>query len=325
MIAVVLMEKIEKELSVRLPLATLFERSTIFQLGELIDNNRGSIQWRSLVPIRPQGTKKPLFLVHGLGLNVLLYTTVVNFLDPELPVYGLQAKGLNEQDKPLDTIESIAAYYISEIQTIDKDGPYALAGYSLGGKIAYEMARQLVASGKKVNFLGLLDATADGSVNSLPLLERTKYKFNYRLNYIFWNISSFFKEPNKTKLSVIDRRWKGIQRRMRGLDFKIDKNSQVSKGKASELPKYLKTVHQANLRADHNYVVRPFDGTVHLYKAQKQTFYIKEPVTYGWDKMAKGGVVIHEIPGEHSSTFAPPNDKYFASVLQKSLNESYQN
>ena len=323
MIAVALMVKIEQDLNIRLPLASLFERSTIRLMAKLIDQNSGAIEWRSLVPIRTAGTKRPLFLIHGLGLNVLLYTTVINFLDPEQPVYGLQAKGLNGLDDPLDTIESIAACYISEIQTIDKDGPYALAGFSLGGRIAYEMARQLDAMGKKVNFLGILDATAEGSIMALPLLKRTGYRISFLANYVSWNIASFFKEPNKSKISVINRRIRGLEKRIRGLDIRVNKNELISKGKEKELPKYLRRVHRANRRANLNYIVRPYNGTVHLYKAQKQTFYIPEPETYGWDRMAMGGVIIHEIPGEHSNTFAPPNDKYFASVLQKSLNESY--
>jgi thioesterase domain-containing protein len=228
-------------------------------------------------------------------------------------------------DEPLDTIETIAAYYISEIQSIDKEGPYALAGFSLGGRIAYEMARQLEAMGKKVNFLGLLDSTAEGSIMTLPLMKRTFYRINHLYNYVSWNIGYFFKEPNKSKLSVIRRRWRGLEKRMRGLDFKIDKKDVVSLGEERELPKYLRKVHRANLRANRNYNIQPYKGIVHLYKAKKQTFYISEPETYGWDRMAEGGVIIHEIPGEHSSTFAPPNDKYFANVLQKSLNESYQN
>ena len=325
MIAVALMVKVEKELNIRLPLSSLFERSTIHLLAELIDQDSESIEWRSLVPIRPAGTKKPLFLVHGLGLNVLLYTTIINHLDPEQPVYGLQARGLNGVDKPLDTIETIASYYITEIQTIDKEGPYALAGFSLGGKIAYEMARQLDEKGMKVSFLGLLDATAEGAVSHQPFLQRIQYRISYFINYVSWNIASFFKEPNETKFSVIRRRWNGLGKRIRGMDIKIDKENLVSKGRKNELPKFLRKVHRANRRASRSYIIRPYNGTVHLFKALKQTFYIAEPEKYGWDRFAKGGVTVHVIPGEHSNTFAPPNDKYFADILQTTLDERSNN
>ena len=322
MIAVALVVKIEKEMGIRIPLATLFERSTISLMAELIDNGPESVKWRSLVPIRPEGRKKPLFLVHGMGLNVLLYTTVVNYLDPDQPVYGLQAKGLNGIDEPLDSIEGIAAYYISEIMTVDPEGPYAMAGFSLGGRIAYEMARQIVAMGKSVSFLGLFDASADDSFGNLPFLERNSRRIGHLVNYVTWNISHFFREKSESKFDILKRRWKGLEKKFVGLDFKVSNMEMVSKGKRKELPKYLRKVHKANSRADRKYVIQPYPGPVHLFKAQKQTFYITDPVSYGWDKMAKGGVFIHTIPGEHSNTFAPPNDKYFANVLQEHLNQS---
>ena len=100
MIAVTMIIKIEKEFGIRLPLATLFEQNNIQKLSKVIENGIKPDKWRSLVPLRPTGSKKPLFLIHGLGLNVLLYTTIINYLDPEQPVYGLQAKGLNGTDSP---------------------------------------------------------------------------------------------------------------------------------------------------------------------------------------------------------------------------------
>ena len=106
------------------------------------------------------------------------------------------------------------------------------------------------------------------------------------------------------------------------MDIKVGKENLVSKGKENELPKFLRKVHRANSRANRNYIVRPYSGIVHLFKAQKQTFYIPEPENYGWDRVAKGGVAVHVIPGEHSSTFAPPNDKYFADILQRTLDET---
>jgi thioesterase domain-containing protein len=291
-------------------------------LAKVIENGVEPDKWRSLVPLRPGGLKKPLFLVHGLGLNVLLYTTIINHLDPEQPVYGLQAKGLNGVDKPLKTIEEIAAYYISEIMSIDHEGPYQLAGYSLGGNIAYEMGRQLTGMGKQVSFIGLLDTVAESSVRQLSVYRQIGLKGQYLLNYIFWNISYFFKTSKESRISVIRRRWRGLEKKLRGLDIKFSKDDRVSTGEQHELPKYLRKVHRANRLADKNYIIKPYNGCVHLFKARHQTFYIVDPINYGWARYALGGVIIHEIPGEHSSTFAPPNDKHFGSILQKSLDET---
>jgi amino acid adenylation domain-containing protein len=322
MIAVTMIIKIEKEFGIRLPLATLFEQSNIQKLSKVIENGIKPDKWRSLVPLRPTGSKKPLFLIHGLGLNVLLYTTIINYLDPEQPVYGLQAKGLNGTDRPLETIEEIASYYISEIMTIDSEGPYQLAGYSLGGNIAFEMGRQLTEMGKKVSFIGLLDAVAESPVNNDSILSYIESGMKYGMNYLLWNIFYFFKTSNESKFSIIRRRWRGLGKKVRGMDIDVSHGNHASKGEEHELPKYLRRVHRANRLAGRRYVIKPYDGQVHLFKAEHQTFYIPDPINYGWDKYANRGVIIHEIPGEHSSTFAPPNDRYFSSILQKSLDES---
>jgi thioesterase domain-containing protein/acyl carrier protein len=322
LIAVSLIIKIEKEFGIRLPLATLFDQRTIQLLAKVIENGVKPDQWRSLVPLHPSGSKKPLFLVHGLGLNVLLYTTIINHLDPEQPVYGLQAKGLNGTDEPLETIEEIARYYISEVTTIDREGPYQLAGYSLGGIIAYEMGRILTGMGKQVSFIGLLDTVAEGSVKNVPFYRLIGSKMQYLLNYLSWNISYLFKTSDESISSIIMRRWRGLSKKIRGIDVKMTRDDRVSKGEQAELPKYLRKVHRANLRAGRKYNLQTYQGSVHLFKATHQTFYIADPVNYGWDKFASGGVIVHEIPGEHSSTFAPPNDRLFASILQKVLNET---
>ncbi len=54
-------------------------------------------------------------MVHGAGLNVLLFNTLAMGMSPDQPVYGLQAKGINGIDEPLTSIEDIAAHYISAI------------------------------------------------------------------------------------------------------------------------------------------------------------------------------------------------------------------
>ncbi|WP_295672854.1 amino acid adenylation domain-containing protein [uncultured Mucilaginibacter sp.] len=133
LIAVKVMTMIEQKTGKRLPLATLFEHQTVERTAQLISRDGVSITWDSLVPIKPHGHKTPLYLVHGAGLNVLLFNAVATGLSPDQPVYGLQAKGLNGIDEPLTTIEEIAAHYVNAITRQNPDGPYALGGFSMGG------------------------------------------------------------------------------------------------------------------------------------------------------------------------------------------------
>src|SRR5690606_4282885 len=116
---------------VKLPLASLFEHPTIERLAILLDNEK-KIKWDCLVPIKPDGKKNPLYIVHGAGLNVLLFNTLTAHLDKEQPIYGLQARGLNGEEEPFTSIPEMAAHYISEILSQNPTGPYALSGFSLG-------------------------------------------------------------------------------------------------------------------------------------------------------------------------------------------------
>ncbi len=322
MLAVTLMIKIEKELGIRIPLATLFNHSTIREMADFFEKKDRPVNWGSLVPIKTQGRKRPLYLVHGAGLNLLLYKSLVSYLDEDQPVFGLQAKGLDGVDEPLNTMEEIAAYYINEILTVDKSGTYAVAGFSLGGQIAYEMARQLLLMNNKVSFLGVFDtSTFNVSDKQLPIFERYVQRLDWNFNMLTWNISTLIKKPAGKKIEFFTLKLNSILKKISGNDYKV-KPSGVSEGKQNELPKYLHKVHQANIHALNNYILPEYPGKLHLFRAMDQSFYLKDPILYGWDKYVKGGVEVLDIPGEHSKIFAPPNDKYFSYTLQKCLNQT---
>lgn len=320
MVAVTLMVKIEKQLGVRLPLAILFDHSNIHDMALLIDKKSEQVNWGSLVPIRSKGTKKPLYLVHGAGLNLLLYTTIVAGLDPDQPVFGLQAKGLDGVDEPLYTIEEIAAYYNEEILKIDQSGSYALAGFSMGGQLAYEMAKQLVEAGYKVSFLGVFDTVSENvSDRHIPFFKRYRLRIIRFYNQVMWTIGTFLKKPLDQKFGFVLMKWKSLKQKITKDDYTI-KPEGASLGKQSELPKYLHKVHRANYIALDRYILPPYPGKLTLFRAMHQTFYIADPVKYGWAEYVKEMQIL-DIPGEHSTIFAPPNDVLFAKELQKCLDE----
>src|SRR5262249_12025755 len=101
----------------------------------------------------------PLFLVHPLSGELMLYRHLVAALGPDQPVYGFQARGFASDEEPLGTLEEMAAVYVQALLSFQPRGPYLLAGSSLGGVIAFEMAHHLRSQGREVAFLGLLDAT----------------------------------------------------------------------------------------------------------------------------------------------------------------------
>jgi thioesterase domain-containing protein len=308
------MARIEKETGKRLPLATLFESSTVEKLAQLLALGGKSITWDSLVPIKPKGSKMPLYMVHGAGLNVLLFNTLAMGMSPEQPVYGLQAKGLDGIDEPLTNIEDIAAHYIAAIMEQNPNGPYALAGYSFGGIIAFEMARQLEALGKEVKMLAMFDTYAYRSPHFDPALVKL-YKrgrfFIKRLLYTF-TFSNGFKY-------TINERSTNIKRRIIRTYWKLryGKN-QTHAG----IFGYSNKVDEMNEYAEKHYQLKPYQIAVEVFRAENRTFYMDDADTLGWRPYALNGVNIHKIPGEHNTIFKAPNDKIFASILQKCLDEA---
>lgn len=157
LLAARLFSRLDRALGIKLPLATLFQASTVEQLAEALRSAEWSPTWTSLVPIQPGGSRAPLYCVHGAAGNVLLYRELARRLGPEQPLYGLQARGLDGSEPCLTTLEEMAARYIGEIKTLQPEGPYFLGGYCLGGTIADEMARQMHDQGDEVGFVFLFE------------------------------------------------------------------------------------------------------------------------------------------------------------------------
>jgi thioesterase domain-containing protein len=105
-----------------------------------------------------QGSRTPFFCVHAIGGAVFSYVELAQSLGLEQPFYALQARGLDGRGEPIADLEEMAAEYVRAIRAVQPDGPYRLGGWSFGGAVAFEMARQLRAEGARVDFLALLDS-----------------------------------------------------------------------------------------------------------------------------------------------------------------------
>ncbi|WP_284681988.1 polyketide synthase [Adonisia turfae] len=114
----------------------------------------------TLVPIQSNGTRPPLYFVPGILGNVFYLECLAHYLGADQPVYGLRSLGLDEDLTPYTTIETIAAHHLQAIQQVQPQGPYKLGGHSFGGKVAFEIARQLHQQGQSVSQLALLDIPA---------------------------------------------------------------------------------------------------------------------------------------------------------------------
>jgi amino acid adenylation domain-containing protein len=160
MLAPKLFARIEAAFGRKLPLAALFQAPTVARLTTLVAAPHDEVEhlWASLVRIRPQGSRPPFFCVHGGGGEILFGPELAAHLNPEIPFYGLQARGLRETAQRDRSIEAMAAHYLEEIRPVAPTGPLYLGGFCLGGIVAYEMAQRLLQEGREIGLLVLIDS-----------------------------------------------------------------------------------------------------------------------------------------------------------------------
>ena len=161
LIAVRLFNEINDTYGADLPMSVLMQRPTIALLSELFESqdsdaesasggessSRHGLEHQFVVPMHtgPVADATPLFVVAGMFGNVLNLSHLAHLLGENRPFYAIQARGLYGDSTPHESFEDMAADYIQEIRKVQPDGPYLLGGYSGGGIVAYEIARQLIA------------------------------------------------------------------------------------------------------------------------------------------------------------------------------------
>jgi thioesterase domain-containing protein len=111
----------------------------------------------SIVPLKPEGRRPPIFAVSGHGADVFCLLPLARHLHPDQPVVGVQPPGLDGTE-PLRSIEELARYEVTQIRRFRSGGPYLIAGHCAGGALAFEVAQQLIAAGEEVAFLALIGA-----------------------------------------------------------------------------------------------------------------------------------------------------------------------
>jgi amino acid adenylation domain-containing protein len=315
LIAVRVMNKIEQKTGKRLPLSALFEHSTIEKFAKLLNTN-DKIDSDCLVPIKSNGSKVPLFIVHGAGLNVLNFVNLSKYFDEDQPVYGIQGTGPKGYDEWYESIEAMAAHYIAAIVKLNPKGPYALAGFSFGGIVAFEMTRQLKEQGKDVSLTALLDSYVDSSY----YYKTYQQKKLVRYYDITQRRLDFLKEMLLS--------WKAFKMRINAKKEHVLKTYFGVKDPMTEQEALaLEQFKEASLMVEkiiNRYQLKPQDFEVDLFRAKDDGNYKLDPMHLGWKKAALRGVQIHNIPGDHLDIVAPPNDKVLARMLQDILDHRHK-
>jgi thioesterase domain-containing protein/acyl carrier protein len=322
--AVRLFAKIRKHFAVDLPLATLFQASTLGALSAVVAHGAGldtaaetdvpkkaasnviplgTRAWSPLVAIcKGRPDRRPLFCVHGAGGNVLNFKVLSDRLGPDQPFYGLQAQGADGRLPALPTIEAMAAQYVEAARSVDAAGPYRLAGYSAGGAIALEMAQQLIKSGAKVELLMMIDTLSPAAAGrKISYLKKLWLMRHWSLKFL------------------LD--WPG--RRRRGKLMQTQYQLALEKlSRGEPLPPELVEHHLFRNFVDAQalYKPEPYDGDIALFKAtESEMQYLDAGRCLGWEENVRGEIRVTAIAGSHFSMMAEPGVSELVEGLRREL------
>lgn len=139
-----------------IPIITVITNTTIRTLAAAIEHLQVSqydVTYNPVVTLQPNGSRTPLWLVHpGIG-EMLVFLGLVQYF-PDRPIYAMRARGLNPGEEVYPNLEEVITSYHHAIKAKQPHGPYAIAGYSYGSMIAFEIAKILEADADRVQFLG---------------------------------------------------------------------------------------------------------------------------------------------------------------------------
>lgn len=144
---------------VELPVLAILTSPTIRELAVRIEavrsgRDREPAPYDPLVALQTGGDKTPLFCVHpGVG-EVLVFVNLAKYFVHERPFYALRARGFNPGERPFASFAEMTRTYADAIRAKQPHGPYAIAGYSFGAAVAFEVAKLLEEQGESVDFLG---------------------------------------------------------------------------------------------------------------------------------------------------------------------------
>jgi amino acid adenylation domain-containing protein len=297
--------RIERQFGKDLPLATILQAPTVATLANVIRDNGWTPPWETLVPISTAGSKPPLFLVHAIGGNVVNFRTLASYFDDDQPVYGIQARGLDGAEDVATSIESMAADYIRAIRSVQNTGPYRIGGFSAGGVVAFEMARQLRSDGEEVATLVLLD-TQIGSPDDMGAAAPDFRATERWRRKLLLNLRGVGRTNWRTFAGYKLRNWR--------MTFHLWQHRRRSR----RLNPW-----EAFMLALRRYQPEPYEGDAVLFRARNQLVEYPDP-TFGWRPLIRGELRIVDVAGDHDNLFSDISIKDVAEELSTLLRPTYR-
>jgi len=302
-----LLTRIRKEFSRELTFSDLLAAPTIERLAWNLERPNAQRARGCLVALQESGAKPPFFWVHGGDGEVMIYRNLAHHMGKDQPCYAFQAFGINAAETPPGSVEEIAARYIEEMRAIQPRGPYFVGGFCLGAFIALEIAIQLCEGNEGVALVAVINTDAawrdDGS--AFTGLRR----HGLRLLHL----------PFRRKLRYLRGRARYRISRIHGTVLEACCRALAASGRT--LPPWLWRfrVREMCHRAGQRYMPRAFRGKITCFHGMGEPE--AKPGNF-WERIARGGVDIHLVPGEDLAVLRPPHVQILAERLRQSIDSA---
>jgi thioesterase domain-containing protein len=260
----------------------------------------------TLIAINPTGERAPVFCVHPITGHVRSYEAVARALDR--PLYALAARGLDGREAPRTTVEEMARAYVDEIRATHPEGPYLLAGWSVGAIIAFEMAQTLSRLGETPACLVVMDAHAPGPElrKQLTTLDEAAIVKIYVLHVTRVSGSVAPIAPPSAFDHETLHRYAHEAALAHGA---LPASSTLAEREAAL------AVFGANLRALFSYEPTAYPGRFVLFRTKEGLPDHPRPPTLGWEKHVGDRIEYRSIEGNHFTLASPSHAPTLAREL----------
>jgi len=324
LLAVQVLVDIERELGHRLPVPTLFEAPTVEALALEIEKHKakqGASDTTSpktgathenashprLVRLKATGEGPALFVMHAIFGDITYAHNIAVHMNADVPVYGMLPIPLDGVQPVPRALAGIVDDYLAQIRALQPSGPYLLAGYSFGGYLALEIAQRLTGAGERVAFLGIIDTNYD--THTQVAGEQTKARWQRHWRSV-WRQNPLTYVGRRVRASL-ERRAQIVMEHLRQLPNRI----RIGRGQALSQEARRVFYRQVFSQAMRHYRPSPYAGEIEFYAREG---YAREQEKR-WSPIAKGGLTVYELSGDHGAIGRREGGKQLAQRLDEAL------
>ncbi|MCZ8125782.1 MAG: amino acid adenylation domain-containing protein [Microcystis sp. LE19-114.1B] len=326
-LAIKLLNQIQKSFNQELSLTSLFQHPTIAQLAQQLSQFEVQPSISDLLVLQASGQKTPIFCVAGSNGHAFYFRDfAMNFAD-EHPVYGLETPGRDGSHPLPISVEDHASSLIKTLQQKQPKGPYILIGYSSGCSVALEMAFQLEQQGEIISLLGIFDAGLVANPDYITkrsdldwiwnMIERIEAVKGISLGLNYEQLAAQSDDQNRWYLAAEALYHHNVLPEHSTLSL-LRTNLEVMKRVTLNYAAY-----QPNFVISAPIVLFRAQDVKEIVVQEHQAMSHYQQSDWGWQPYSNKPVQVISVPGNHGQMLYEPNVKILADQLKKSIQEHF--